>query len=115
MARKGVLALLAGVGLAIAVAQPTLAQQAAPSGAALLRDPQSQDPLSNLFNNRSDNATSGLFDLMQRISQGNVDPEAFRQQQRETLDAETAKFLAQQRRLLQAQPQTAPATNPVPR
>ncbi len=114
MARKGFLALLAGVGLTIAVVQPTLAQQA-PSGASLLKDPQSQDPLSNLFNNRSDNATGGLFELMQRVSQGNVDPEAFRQQQRETLDAETAKFLAQQRRLLQAQPQTAPAANPVAR
>ncbi|MBW4439923.1 MAG: hypothetical protein KME10_01540 [Plectolyngbya sp. WJT66-NPBG17] len=98
------LGLVAGFG--VAIAQPLHAQQA-PSSADLLRDPQSQDSLNNLFNNRGDNATTGLMDLIQRVSQTSVDPETFRQQQRESLDAATLDFLNKRRQLLQ-QSQTAP-------
>lgn len=106
MSKKGLaIALVAGFGIAMALAHPSQAQT--PSSADLLRDPQSQDSLNNLFNNRGDNATTGLLDLIQRVSQGSVDPETFRQQQRESLDAATAAYLAK-RRALQTQPQTAP-------
>lgn len=98
--------LIAGFGISIALSQPSQAQQA-PSAADLLRDPQSQDSLNNLFNNRGDNATTGLMDLIQRVSQTSVDPETFRQQQRESLDAATVDFL-NKRRLLMQQSQPAP-------
>ena len=105
-----VLKVLAGMGLAIVVAQPTWAQTA--GSADLLTGTESQDALTNLFNGRSDNSSSGLMDLIQRVSQGAVDPEAFRQQQRENIDAATADFLQKRQRALQSQPQVAP-TNPV--
>lgn len=96
---------IAGLGIAFAVSQPSYAQQV-PSSADLLRDPQAQDPLNSLFNNRGDNPAGGLADLIQRVSNPLIDPEAFRQQQRESLDAATADFL--KRRQLLLQPQTAP-------
>jgi hypothetical protein len=105
--KKFALGLIAGFGITM-IAAPSHAQQA-PSSADLLKDPQSQDSLSNLFNNRGDNASSSLMDLIQRVSQGSVDPEVFRQQQRESLDAATAEFLNKRRQMLQTQPQTAPA------
>ncbi|MCU0548460.1 MAG: hypothetical protein MUC48_03850 [Leptolyngbya sp. Prado105] len=50
------------------------------------------------------------MDLIQRVSQGSVDPEAFRQQQRESLDAATVDFFKKRQQLLQqSQPQVAPA------
>lgn len=110
MAKKGfALTLLAGLGLAMAIAQPSGAQTS--SSADVFRDPQSQDALSNLFNNRGDNATGGLFELIQRVTQGQVDPDAFRMQQRENIDSAAADFLNRRRQMLQSaptQPQTAP-------
>lgn len=106
--KKFALGLIAGFGIAL-IATPSLAQQA-PSSADLLKDPQSQDSLSNLFNNRNDNPSSSLMDLIQRVSQGSVDPEAFRQQQRESLDAATAEFLTKRRQRLQTQSQGAPVS-----
>jgi hypothetical protein len=103
------LKLLAGLGLAMAIAQPTWAQT--PSSAEVFKDPQSSDALSNLFNNRGDNATTGLFDLIQRVSQGQVDPDAFRQQQRDNINSAAADFLNRRRQLLQGQP-TQPKTAP---
>jgi len=107
---------IAGWGAAIAVAQPSQAQQA-PSSADLLRDPQSQDSLNTLFNNRGDNPSAGLMDLIQRFSQTSVDPETFRQQQRDSLDAATADFLKRRQLLLQqSQPASvtpAPAVRPL--
>lgn len=111
MSKKGfALKVLIGLGFTVAIAQPSWAQTA--GSADLLTGTGSQDALTNLFNGRSDNASTGLMDLIQRVSQGNVDPEAFRQQQRENIDAATAEFLARRRQLLQAQPQVAP-TAPV--
>lgn len=114
MSKAFVVGLMAGFGVALALSQPSQAQQA-PSSADLLRDPQSQDSLNNLFNNRGDNATSGLMDLIQRLSQTSVDPDTFRQQQRESLDAATTEFLKRRQVLLQqSQPvQAAPAAQPV--
>lgn len=107
------LGLITGFGIAL-IAAPSQAQQA-PGSADLLRDPQSQDSISNLFNNRGDNPSSSLMDLIQRVSQSNLDPEAFRQQNRESLDAATVEFLKKRRQLLQNQPQVtpAPAVQPV--
>ncbi len=100
------LGLIAGLGIAIVLPQSSQAQQP-PSSADLLKDPQSQDPLSDLLNNRGNNSTTGLMQLLQRVSQGSTDPEAFRQQQAENLDAATAAFLNKRRQLLQ-QSQPAP-------
>jgi hypothetical protein len=105
MSKKG-FAIALGLGIAM-IAAPSQAQQA-PGSADLLRDPNSQDSLSNLFNNRGDNPSSSIMDLIQRVSQSSVDPEAFRQQQRESLDAATADFFKKRQQLLQ-QPQAAPA------
>ncbi|MGG6263768.1 hypothetical protein ACQ4M3_17730 [Leptolyngbya sp. AN03gr2] len=96
---------IAGLGIAFAITQPSHAQQV-PSSADLLRDPQSQDSLNNLFNNRGDNPTGGLMDLIQRVSNPTLDPELLRQQQQENLDAATANFLKRRQQLLQTQ--TAP-------
>ena len=108
------LGLIAGFGVSIALSQPSHAQQA-PSSADLLKDPQSQDSLNNLFNNRGDNASTGLMNLIQRVTQTSVDPETFRQQQRESLDAATVEFLNKRRQLLQrSQPApVAPVVQPV--
>lgn len=104
--------LIAGFGMAIALSHPAQAQQA-PSGADLLKDPQGQDSLNNLFNNRGENQQAGLMQLIQRVSQGSVDPDAFRVQQRESLDAATAEFLKRRQALQQSQPvQMAPTVQP---
>ena len=103
--------LIAGFG--ITIAHSAQAQQA-PSGADLLRNPQGQDALNNLFNNRGDNPQAGLMQLIQRVSQGSVDPDAFRIEQRENLDAATAAFLKRRQALQQSQPvQAVPAVQPV--
>lgn len=108
MANKGLaFSLLVGFGLAI-TAQPSLAQTPG-SAELLLRNPDEGDALNNLFNNRGDGSTSGLFELMQRISNPAVDPVTFRAQQRENLDAATAEFFKKQNQLLQQkQPQAVP-------
>jgi hypothetical protein len=109
MAKKGLaLSLLAGLGIAIAAAQPGFAQNSAD----LLKDPNQGDSLNNLFNNRGDGSNSAIFDLIQRISNPTLDPAAFRQQQRENLNSAAAEFRAKQRQLLQqqGQPQVAPVT-----
>lgn len=98
---------IAGLGIAFAVSQPSQAQQV-PSSADLLRDPQAQDSLNSLFNNRGDNPTGGLMDLIQRVSNPSLDPEAFRQQQRESLDAATAAFFKRRQQLLQQSAPVAP-------
>ncbi|MER3434954.1 MAG: hypothetical protein C4288_16435 [Leptolyngbya sp. ERB_1_1] len=115
IARFGAAVALACAG-GIALSQPSQAQQA-PSSADLLRDPQSQDSLNTLFNNRGDNPSAGLMDLIQRFSQTSVDPETFRQQQRDSLDAATTDFLKRRQLLLQqSQPASvtpAPAVRPL--
>lgn len=106
---------IAGLGIAFAVSQPSHAQQV-PNSADLLRDPQSQDSLNNLFNNRGDNPAGGLADLIQRVSNPAIDPELFRQQQQENLDAATANFLKRRQQLLQNQAAPvapAPVVQPV--
>lgn len=104
--------LIAGFSAALALAQPSHAQQA-PSSADLLRDPQSQDPLNDLFNNRGDNPSTGLMNLIQRVTQTSIDPETFRQQQRDSLDAATTDFLKRRQLLLQSQPASVtPAAQP---
>ncbi|MBD2082671.1 hypothetical protein [Leptolyngbya sp. FACHB-17] len=116
MSRKALaFGFIAGLGAAFTLAQPAHAQQA-PSSADLLRDPQSQDSLSNLFNNRGENPSTGLMELIQRATQTSIDPDAFRQQQRDSLDAATAEFLKRRQVLLQSQPASvtpAPTTQPV--
>lgn len=106
--RAFALGLIAAFGVSMAVSQPSQAQQV-PSGADLLKDPQSQDPLNSLFNNRGDNPSTGLMELIQRVTQTSVDPETFRQQQRDSLDAATTEFLNKRRQLLQRS-QPAPVT-----
>lgn len=106
--KKFALGLIAGLGIAL-VAAPSHAQQA-PGSADLLLDPQSQDSLNSVFSPRDGNASSSLMDLIQRVSQSSLDPEAFRQQQRDSLDAATAEFFNKRRQLLQTQPQATPNT-----
>jgi hypothetical protein len=107
---KFVLGLLAGVGLVIAFAPASFAQipGSTPNSADLLKDPQSTDSLTDLFNNRSNGSTTGLMQLIQQLSQSPLDPAAFRAQQRENLDAAAKAFRDQQRQRLQ-QTQTAPS------
>ncbi|HTL89951.1 MAG TPA: hypothetical protein VL134_11155 [Leptolyngbya sp.] len=108
------ISLIAGFGIAIAGSASAQAQQA-PSGADLLKDPQGQDALNDLFNNRGNNPQAGLMQLIQRVSQGSVDPAAFQIQQRENIDAATVEFLKRRQAALQkSQPvQVAPAVQPL--
>lgn len=110
--RAFAIGVIAGLGVAFA-SQPSQAQQT-PNSADLLRDPQSQDSLNSLFNNRGDNPAGGLAELIQRVSNPTVDPETFRVQQRESLDAATAEFLKRRQLLLQQQSApVAPVVQPV--
>lgn len=107
---KFALSLLAGIGLAIAIAPASFAQVpgSTPNSADLLKDPQSSDSLTDLFNNRSNGSTTGLMQLIQQLSQSPLDPAAFQAQQRENLDAAAQAFKDAQRKRLQ-QSQTAPS------
>ncbi|KAM3100489.1 hypothetical protein ACKFKF_11760 [Phormidesmis sp. 146-12] len=99
----------------VAIAQPIFAQTA-PAATTIdpFKDTQSSDALSNLFNNRSDStgATTGVFDLIQRITSGTNQGD-FRAQQQQNLDDAAAQFRAQQQKLLRQQP-IAPSTQAVP-
>ncbi|KAM3091814.1 hypothetical protein ACKFKG_24065 [Phormidesmis sp. 146-35] len=99
----------------VAIAHPTFAQTA-PATTTIdpFKDTQSSDALSNLFNNRSDStgATTGVFDLIQRITSGTNQGD-FRAQQQQNLDDAAAQFRAQQQKLLRQQP-IAPSTQAVP-
>jgi hypothetical protein len=116
MSKKGfALKVLVGLGFTIALAQSSQAQTA--PGADFLRNPDSQDSLTNLFNNRGDGSATGIMELIQRVGQANTDPDLLRQQQRENIDSATADFLTRRRQALQGRPkpaQTAPAAPVVP-
>jgi hypothetical protein len=106
--------LFIGLGI-VALAQPSLAQTANPNTTVdPFQDTQSGDALTNLFNNRNDGsgATSGVFDLIQRITGGSSQVD-FQAQQQQNLDDAAAQFRAQQQLLLRQQ-QPAPATQVVP-
>jgi hypothetical protein len=105
---------LMGLGI-VAIAQPTFAQTAPAATVDPFKDTQSGDALSNLFNNSSDSsgATTGVFDLIQRITNGTNQGD-FRAQQQQNLDDAAAQFRAQQQKLLRQQPIAPASTQAVP-
>jgi hypothetical protein len=106
---------LLGLGM-ITITQPTFAQTA-PAATTVdpFKDTQSSDALSNLFNNRSDSsgATSGVFDLIQRLT-GGTNQGDFQAQQQQNLDDAAAQFRAKQQQLLRPQQGVPASTQAVP-
>ena len=104
----GALHLLLGASLAALIAQPSIAQV---TNVDPFKDTQSKDGLSDIFSNRNDGSSSGVFELMQRIIRGGTNPADFQAQQQQNLDDAAAQFRAQQRQRIQEQPpQTVPST-----
>ena len=103
--------LLIGLGMASLIARPSIAQV---TNIDPFKDTQSKDGLSDIFSNRNDGSTTGVFDLIQRIVRGGTNPADFQEQQQQNLDDAAAQFRAQQRQRIQGQqPQTVPSTTQV--
>jgi hypothetical protein len=101
------LSLLAGIGVMATIVPSAIAQT--PSSADLLKDPQSEDSLNKLFNNRDSSAnTSSLLQLIQRFSQSSIDPATLG----DNLNDEAKAFKEAQRRRLQQTQQSQVAPQP---
>ncbi len=100
--------LLIGLGMASLMARPSIAQV---TNVDPFKDTQSRDGLSDIFSNRNDGSTNGVFDLIQRVIRGGTNSGDFQAQQQQNLDDATAQFRAQQRQRIQGQqPQAVPFT-----
>ena len=102
------LSFLIGLGMVSLIARPSIAQV---TNVDPFKDTQSRDGLSDIFSNRNDGSTNGVFDLIQRVIRGGTNSADFQAQQQQNLDDATVQFRAQQRQRIQGQqPQTVPST-----